>query len=59
MRLLFFVVWVAVGFCLCLAGCRAYIGADGLEASIAIQGAGGTTPEMYEGRYDANRKQPQ
>lgn len=40
MRLLLFLVWVAIGFCLFLSGCRASIRAADLEASIELR----TTP---------------
>lgn len=36
MKLLLWIVWAVLGFCIALGGCRARLSAEKLEASIAI-----------------------
>lgn len=52
MRLLIWIIWCVIGFCLCLCGCRAVISAEKLEASITIDRIDPMAPPTVEVHYD-------
>jgi len=55
MRLVFFLVWIVIGFCLFLSGCRASIRAADLEASLELRAAPTIIVEPPEVADDTNR----
>ena len=52
MKLIFWLIWIVLGFCLFMAGCRASISAGQLEASMAVGFPGVETPEIQEVAID-------
>ncbi len=59
MRSILIVIWMLVGLCLFLPGCRASLTGSDLEASVEINAPGIQAPEVYEGRYDKDRDKPE
>lgn len=57
-RLIIWLVWCAIGFCLSVAGCRAGITAEKLEASVTIDNVGQVPPATVEVHYDPDRGGP-
>lgn len=46
------VVWIVLGFCLLLPGCRSSITAEKLEASVEVREIGQPPPPTVEVHYD-------
>ena len=57
-RLLFLLIWCGAGFLLMLSGCRAYLGAKELEASVTIQQEEPDAPTVVEVHYDEDSNRP-
>lgn len=55
MRLLIWIIWCLLGFCLCLFGCRAALTAESLEASVTIERIDPMAPPTVEVHYDQDR----
>ena len=53
-RLLIWIGWCVVGFCLSMAGCHAQLSAEKLEASATIYKLDGPAPTTVEVHYDPN-----
>ena len=52
MKIVLFIVWCLFGFCLAMAGCRAAITAEKLEASVSIERPAITTVAVDEAEHD-------
>ncbi len=55
MRIIIYIVWCLLGFCLAVGGCRSAITAEKLEASITISRDPVVEPATVEVHYDADR----
>lgn len=51
-RLIIWLIWCLLGFCLVLCGCRAAITAEKLEASVVIEQPLKDSPPIVEVHYD-------
>ena len=54
-RIIIYIVWCLLGFCLAVGGCRAALTAEKLEASVAISRDPVVEPATVEVHYDADR----
>ena len=52
MRIVIWLVWCFLGFCVALSGCRAAITAEKLEASIDVRRLDQASPATIEVHYD-------
>lgn len=59
MRLILWLLWIVLGFCLFLAGCRASLRAGYLQSDIAISAFGSTAPAPVEFADDKSRVEPE
>lgn len=54
-RIIIYVVWCLLGFCIAVGGCRAALTAEKLEASVTISRDPVVEPATVEVHYDTDR----
>ena len=59
MRIVLFLIWVALGFCLFVSGCRMALSAGELEVALSIGAPGIVAPEIQEVDIDKDRIKPE
>ena len=52
MRLILWLIWIVLGFCLFVSGCRASISAGNLEAAFTIGAPGVVAPDIQQVGHD-------
>ncbi|MBA7682851.1 hypothetical protein ES703_91206 [subsurface metagenome] len=57
--MIIFIIWIALGFCLLLSGCRASLRAGYLQSDIALSAFGSTAPAPVEFADDKSRVEPE
>lgn len=57
-KLVLWIAWCVLGFCVALSGCRAVISAEKLEASCTVHQPGQQAPPTIEVHYDPNGNRP-
>lgn len=59
MRIVLFMIWIVLGFCLFLSGCRLAMSAGQLEAALSIGAPGVVAPEIQEVGFDKTGDKPE
>ena len=59
MRLILWLVWIVIGFCLFISGCRASLRAGYLQTDFALSAFGSAAPDPVEFADDKDRVEPQ